>query len=148
MVAGLGAVIVSLFYLGQWNQVAFEWFHLYLWQALIILDALVVWLIWLRTLPQAKERRARELAVAQEAAQAVQARKKPEIKYDPLDNPMHVLAFASEDLKHTRDKSLFQFGRKREEKANGKVSTFKFGLGSFRITKKRHRQIISKNDNS
>ena len=49
--------IVSLFYLGQWNQVAFEWFHLYLWQALIIMDALVVWLIWLRTLPQAKMRR-------------------------------------------------------------------------------------------
>ena len=49
--------IVSLFYLGQWNQVAFEWFHLYLWQALIIMDALVVWLVWLRTLPQAKARR-------------------------------------------------------------------------------------------
>jgi len=43
--------IVSLFYLGQWNMTWFEWFHLYLWQALIILDALVVWLIWLRTLP-------------------------------------------------------------------------------------------------
>lgn len=54
--------IVSLFYLGQWNQVAFEWFHLYLWQALIILDALVVWLIWLRTLPQAKARRQQEAA--------------------------------------------------------------------------------------
>lgn len=52
--------IVSLFYLGQWNRVAFEWFHLYLWQALIILDALVVWLIWLRTLPQAKARRQRQ----------------------------------------------------------------------------------------
>jgi exosortase H (IPTLxxWG-CTERM-specific) len=49
--------IISLFYLGQWNQVAFEWFHLYLWQALIILDALVVWLVWLRTLPQAKASR-------------------------------------------------------------------------------------------
>jgi len=49
--------IVTLFYLGQWNQVAFEWFHLYLWQALIIMDALVVWLVWLRTLPQAKLRR-------------------------------------------------------------------------------------------
>jgi len=48
--------IISLFYLGQWNQVAFEWFHLYLWQALIILDALVVWLVWLRTLPQARMR--------------------------------------------------------------------------------------------
>jgi len=54
--------IVSLFYLGQWNEVAFEWFHLYLWQALIILDALVVWLIWLRTLPQAKLRRQRDAA--------------------------------------------------------------------------------------
>lgn len=44
--------IISLFYLGQWNATAFKWFHLYLWQALIILDALVVWLIWLRYLPQ------------------------------------------------------------------------------------------------
>ncbi len=44
--------IISLFYLGQWNYTAFEWFHLYLWQALIILDALVVWLIWLRKLPR------------------------------------------------------------------------------------------------
>jgi len=54
--------IVSLFYLGQWNQVAFEWFHLYLWQALIIMDALVVWLIWLRTLPQAKLKRQQDAA--------------------------------------------------------------------------------------
>ena len=44
--------IVSLFYLHEWNQVWFEWFHLYLWQALIILDALVFWLIWLRYLPR------------------------------------------------------------------------------------------------
>ena len=43
--------IISLYYLGQWNYTAFEWFHLYLWQALIILDAMVVWMIWLRTLP-------------------------------------------------------------------------------------------------
>lgn len=65
-IQGLNLVrIVSLFYLGQWNQVAFEWFHLYLWQALIIMDALVVWLVWLRTLPQAKARRQRE---AEEAA--------------------------------------------------------------------------------
>ena len=67
-IQGLNLVrIVSLFYLGQWNQVAFEWFHLYLWQALIILDALVVWLIWLRTLPQAKARREREAAEARAA---------------------------------------------------------------------------------
>jgi exosortase H (IPTLxxWG-CTERM-specific) len=51
--------IISLFYLGQWNQVAFEWFHLYLWQALIILDALVVWLVWLRTLPRPAVQEAR-----------------------------------------------------------------------------------------
>ena len=44
--------IISLFYLGQWNQVWFDWFHLYLWQALIILDALGVWLVWLRYLPR------------------------------------------------------------------------------------------------
>jgi exosortase H (IPTLxxWG-CTERM-specific) len=43
--------IISLFYMGQWNMTWFNWFHLYLWQALIILDALVVWLIWLRMLP-------------------------------------------------------------------------------------------------
>ena len=44
--------IISLFYLGQWNKVWFDWFHLYLWQALIVLDALAVWLIWLRYLPR------------------------------------------------------------------------------------------------
>lgn len=44
--------IISLFYLGQWDRTAFEWAHLYLWQALIILDALMVWLIWLRYLPR------------------------------------------------------------------------------------------------
>jgi exosortase H (IPTLxxWG-CTERM-specific) len=44
--------IISLFYLGQWNQTWFQWFHLYLWQALIVLDALVAFLIWLRYLPR------------------------------------------------------------------------------------------------
>jgi exosortase H (IPTLxxWG-CTERM-specific) len=44
--------LISLYYLNEWNQVWFEWFHLYLWQALIILDALVFWLIWLRWLPR------------------------------------------------------------------------------------------------
>ena len=44
--------IISLFYLGQWNHTWFEWFHLYIWQALIIIDALVVWLLWLRWLPR------------------------------------------------------------------------------------------------
>jgi exosortase H (IPTLxxWG-CTERM-specific) len=44
------ARIVTLFYLGQWNQTAFEWAHLYIWQALIMLDVLIVFLIWLRWL--------------------------------------------------------------------------------------------------
>ncbi|MCF6288327.1 MAG: exosortase H [Proteobacteria bacterium] len=47
--------IVSLYYLLQWDKNWFDWFHLYLWQALIILDALVVWLIWLRYLPKPKQ---------------------------------------------------------------------------------------------
>lgn len=46
------ARIISLFYLGQWNKTAFDWAHLYIWQALIMLDVLIVFLIWLRTLPK------------------------------------------------------------------------------------------------
>ncbi|MEZ5443421.1 MAG: exosortase H [Lysobacterales bacterium] len=55
LVAGFVAIqllnlvrIISLFYLGQYSMHWFKWFHLYLWQALIILDAVFVWLIWLR----------------------------------------------------------------------------------------------------
>ncbi|MEW7986678.1 MAG: exosortase H [Candidatus Thiodiazotropha sp.] len=44
--------IISLYYLGQWNHVLFEWAHLYIWQSLIILDVLIVFLIWLRYLPR------------------------------------------------------------------------------------------------
>ena len=43
--------IISLFYLLQWNPVWFEWAHLYLWQALIMLDGLIVYLLWVRMLP-------------------------------------------------------------------------------------------------
>lgn len=43
--------IVSLYYLGQWDFKMFEFAHLYLWQALIMLDVLVVWLLWIRYLP-------------------------------------------------------------------------------------------------
>jgi hypothetical protein len=43
--------VISLFYLGQWNRDVFEWAHLYVWQALIMLDVLIVWLVWVRTLP-------------------------------------------------------------------------------------------------
>ena len=45
--------VISLFYLGQWNQEAFEFAHQYVWQALIMLDVLIVWLLWVRTLPRA-----------------------------------------------------------------------------------------------
>jgi exosortase H (IPTLxxWG-CTERM-specific) len=58
ILAGLAAVqalnivrVVSLFYLGQWSASAFEWAHLYAWQALIMLDVLIVWLVWMRMLP-------------------------------------------------------------------------------------------------
>jgi len=43
--------IISLFYIGQWNIEIYEWAHLYIWQALILLDAIVVWLIWIRKIP-------------------------------------------------------------------------------------------------
>lgn len=51
-VQGLNVIrVVSLFYLGRWNRDVFEWAHLYVWQALIMLDVLVVWLLWMRFLP-------------------------------------------------------------------------------------------------
>lgn len=40
--------IISLFYLLQWNQHWFEWAHLYAWQALIFLDVLIVFVVWVR----------------------------------------------------------------------------------------------------
>jgi len=52
-VQGLNIVrVISLFYLGQWNFNVFEWAHLYVWQALIMLDVLIVWLLWVRALPR------------------------------------------------------------------------------------------------
>ena len=39
---------VSLFYLGQYNLSWFEFAHLYLWETLIMLDALIVFGIWVR----------------------------------------------------------------------------------------------------
>ena len=58
ILAGLIAVqflniirVISLFYLGQWSINAFEWAHFYLWPALIMLDVLIVWMIWIRSLP-------------------------------------------------------------------------------------------------
>ncbi len=47
--------VISLFYIGQWSRDVFEWAHLYVWQALIMLDVLIVWLIWVRRVPPAAE---------------------------------------------------------------------------------------------
>ncbi len=43
--------IVSLFYLGQWNMDWFRFAHEYLWQALIMLDVLFVFMLWARRFP-------------------------------------------------------------------------------------------------
>ena len=52
-VQGLNIIrVISLFYLGQWSLDAFDFAHQYLWQALIMLDVLIVWLLWVRTLPR------------------------------------------------------------------------------------------------
>jgi exosortase H (IPTLxxWG-CTERM-specific) len=53
-VQGLNVIrVISLFYLGQWREDAFEFAHRYVWQALIMLDVLVIWLLWVRALPRA-----------------------------------------------------------------------------------------------
>lgn len=40
--------IIVLFYLAGQSEAVFRFAHLYLWQALIMLDVLVVWLLWVR----------------------------------------------------------------------------------------------------
>ena len=42
--------IISLFYLGNWDLEIFSWVHLYLWPALIMLDVLIVFIVYLRYL--------------------------------------------------------------------------------------------------
>lgn len=42
--------IISLFYIGQWNDTVFSFTHLYLWPVLIMLDVLIVFLVYLRYL--------------------------------------------------------------------------------------------------
>ena len=44
------ARIISLFYLGNWDMEFFSWIHLYLWPALIMLDVLIVFIVYLRYL--------------------------------------------------------------------------------------------------
>ena len=45
------ARIVSLVYLGVWKPAWFNWVHWYVWDALILLDVLLIFLLWLRRLP-------------------------------------------------------------------------------------------------
>lgn len=56
--------IISLFYLLQWDKDWFDWAHLYLWQALIILDALIVFIIWVRMLPESEEDESQNIQAA------------------------------------------------------------------------------------
>jgi exosortase H (IPTLxxWG-CTERM-specific) len=56
--------IISLYYILQWSKIWFDWFHLYLWQALIILDALIVWLLWLRWISRTSQAAAAATAAA------------------------------------------------------------------------------------
>lgn len=71
LVAGFVAIqalnvvrVISLFYLGQWNMDVFNFAHTYLWQALIMLDVLAVWLIWMRALAPKSESRQADAPVA------------------------------------------------------------------------------------
>ena len=56
--------IVSLFYLVRWSVPAFEFAHLYLWQALIMLDVLLAWLVWLRWITRGQFRLANTTSAA------------------------------------------------------------------------------------
>lgn len=63
LVAGCVAVqalnvvrVISLFYIGQWNTAAFNFAHEFLWQGLIMLDVLVVWLLWVRRATRGERR--------------------------------------------------------------------------------------------
>jgi exosortase H (IPTLxxWG-CTERM-specific) len=49
------ARIITLFYLGQWHHGVFEWFHLYIWPVLIMLDVLLVFWLWIRYLSKRQD---------------------------------------------------------------------------------------------
>jgi len=44
--------VISLFYLGQHNMAWFNFAHEYLWQAFIMFDVLVVFLLWAKRVPR------------------------------------------------------------------------------------------------
>lgn len=49
--------IISLLYLGAYDQDIFHWVHWYLWDALIMLDILAVFLLWIRWMPSGQAHR-------------------------------------------------------------------------------------------
>jgi exosortase H (IPTLxxWG-CTERM-specific) len=49
--------IISLLYLGVYNRDWFHWVHWYLWDTLIMVDILIVFLIWIRLLSTAEPTR-------------------------------------------------------------------------------------------
>jgi len=57
--------IIVLFYLAGQSEAVFRFAHMYLWQALIMLDVLVVWLLWVRQVARHEARI--EVASAQAA---------------------------------------------------------------------------------
>ncbi len=48
--------VIALFYLAGQSEAVFKFAHLYLWQALIMLDVLVVWLLWVRQVARHESR--------------------------------------------------------------------------------------------
>lgn len=40
--------VITLFYLGQYSQSIFDWAHLYIWDVLIIIDGIVVYILWIK----------------------------------------------------------------------------------------------------
>ena len=46
-----GIRIISLYYLGQWNRDWFEWMHLYVWEALIMLLGMSIFAMGIRRTP-------------------------------------------------------------------------------------------------
>lgn len=52
--------VVSLFYLAEYNAAWFEFIHLYVWESLIMLAALVIFSVWVRQVRRAERLAARE----------------------------------------------------------------------------------------
>jgi exosortase H (IPTLxxWG-CTERM-specific) len=48
--------VISLFFLVGYSEAMFNFVHLYVWQVLIVLDVLVVWLLWVREVARRKAR--------------------------------------------------------------------------------------------